>query len=79
MAQGSTADVANKSLEAGGNLAAINTQLQIAILETMQALLVETRIQTDLLMTGLNIEKVNIRALRQEYLTAVMNDPNFGG
>lgn len=79
MAQGSTADLQNKAAETGGNLSAINSQLQIAILETMQSILVEMRVQTDVLMVGLNVEKMNVSGLRSEYLNAIKNDPNYGG
>lgn len=71
MAQGSTSDVQNKAAEAGGNLEKINLQLQTQILAALTALLVETRIQTDLLVSGLNIQKVDLDAMRI--------DPSYGG
>lgn len=71
MAQGSTSDVQNKAAESGGNLEKINLQLQTQTLAALTALVVEMRIQNDLLVTGLNIQGVDLNALR--------TDPSYGG
>lgn len=63
-----TALADNAALEAGGNLTALAFSQQ-ATVELLQLILREQQIQTHLLAEGLNLNHIDIAALR--------DDPNF--